>query len=140
MMKAFDGKPAVEEYMSTHALSFSTPEITLKKFVIWLCEIVENNGEKVPRITLYLHTRDKENKEKSRLDETSEPMNFSNLLPNIDETFKHTEAITDLFNKKESSFSDNTKYSTDSESKFCIECGNKLRVNSEFCTKCGTRQ
>ena len=139
-MQVFDGKPAVEEYMSTHTLTFSTPDMTLKKFIVWLSEIVENNGEKVPRITLYLQTRDKENEEQSQSDETSKPINFSDLLPNIDETFKPTEAITDMFNKTESLFSKNIEYSTNPESKFCIECGNKLRVDSKFCTKCGARQ
>jgi hypothetical protein len=139
-MQVFDGKPAAEEYMSTHTLTFSTPEMTLKKFIVWLSEIVENNGEKVPRITLYLQTRDKENEEQSQSDETSKPINFSDLLPNIDETFKPTGAITDMFNKTESSFSKNIEYSTNPESKFCIECGNKLRVDSKFCTKCGARQ
>ena len=139
-MKVFDGKSAAEEYMSTHTLTFSTPEMTLKKFIVWLSEIVENNGEKVPRITLYLQTRDKENEEQSQSDETSKLINFSDLLPNIDETFKPTEAITDMFNKTESSFSKNIEYSTNLESKFCIECGNKLIVDSKFCTKCGARQ
>ena len=139
MMQVFDGKPAAEEYMSTHTLTFSTPEMTLKKFIVWLSEIVENNGEKVPRITLYLQTRDKENEEQSQSDETSKPINFSDLLPNIDETFKPTGEITDMFNKTES-FSKNIEYSTNLESKFCIECGNKLRVDSKFCIKCGTRQ
>ena len=139
-MKVFDGKSAAEEYMSTHTLTFSTPEMTLKKFIVWLSEIVENNGEKVPRITLYLQTRDKENEEQSQSDETSTPINFSDLLPNIDETFKPTGEITDMFNKTESSFSKNIEYSTNPESKFCIECGNKLRVDSKFCIKCGTRQ
>ena len=61
MMKVFDGKSAVEEYMSSHTLSFSTPEMTLRKFAVWLSEIVENNGEGVPRIILYLQARNKEN-------------------------------------------------------------------------------
>ncbi len=138
-MKVFDGKPAAEEYMSTHTLTFSTPEMILK-FIVWLSEIVENNGEEVPRITLYLQTRDKENEEQSQSDDTSKPINFSDLLPDIDETFKPTGAITDMFNKTESSFSKNIEYSTNPESKFCIECGNKLRVDSKFCTKCGARQ
>jgi zinc-ribbon domain len=142
MMKVFDGKSAAEEYMSTHTLTFSTPEMTLKKFALWLAEIVENNGEEVPRIILYLQTRDKGNEEQSQSDETSinKPINFSDLLPDVDETFKPTGAITDMFNKTESSFSKNIEYSTNPESKFCIECGNKLRVDSKFCTKCGARQ
>ena len=45
-----------------------------------------------------------------------------------------------MFNKTVSSFSKNIEYSTNPESKFCIECGNKLRVDSKFCTKCGARQ
>ncbi len=141
MMKVFDGKSAAEEYMSTHTLTFSTPEMTLKKFAVWLAEIVENNGEEVPRIILYLQTRDKENEEQSQSDETSinKPINFSDLLPDVDETFKPTGAIADMFNKTESSFSKNIEYSTKPESKFCIECGNKLRTDSKFCTKCGAK-
>ena len=141
MMKIFDGKSAAEEYMSTHTLTFSTPEMTLKKFAVWLAEIVENNGEEVPRIILYLQTRDKGNEEQSQSDETSinKPINFSDLLPDVDETFKPTGAITDMFNKTESSFSKNIEYSTKPESKFCIECGNKLRTDSKFCTKCGAK-
>ncbi len=141
-MKVFDGRSATEEYMSTHTLTFSTPEMTLKKFAVWLAEIVENNGEEVPRIILYLQTRDKGNEEQSQSDETSinKPINFSDLLPDVDETFKPTGAITDMFNKTESSSSKNLDYPTNLESKFCIECGNKLRVDSIFCVKCGTRQ
>lgn len=140
-MKVFDGKSAAEEYMSTHTLTFSTPEMTLKKFAVWLAEIVENNGEEVPRIILYLQTRDKGNEEQSQSDETSinKPINFSDLLPDVDETFKPTGAITDMFNKTESSLSKNIEYSTNPESKFCIDCGNKLRADSKFCTKCGAR-
>ena len=142
MMKVFDGRSAAEEYMSTHSLTFSTPDMTLKKFVVWLSEIVENNGEEVPRITLYLQTRDIENEERSQSDETSinQRINFSDLLPDIDETFKPTGAVTDMFNKTESSFSKNIENSTNPESKFCIECGNTLRADSKFCIKCGNKQ
>ena len=141
-MKVFDGKSAAEEYMSTHTLTFSTPEMTLKKFAVWLAEIVENNGEEVPRIILYLQTRDKGNEEQSQSDEKSinKPINFSDLLPDVDETFKPTGAITDMFNKTEPSFSKNIEYSTNPESKFCIECGNNLRADSKFCIKCGNKQ
>jgi hypothetical protein len=138
-MRVFDGRSATEEYMSTHSLTFSTPEMTLKKFVVWLAEIVENNGEEVPRITLYLQTRDKENESQSAETSINQPINFSDLLPDIDETFKPTGAVTDMFNKTESSFSKNIEYSSNPESKFCIECGSKLRTDSKFCTKCGAR-
>jgi hypothetical protein len=141
-MKVFDGRSATEEYMSTHSLTFSTPEMTLKKFVFWLSEIVEHNGEEVPRIILFLQTRKEENEDQNQLSETStnKSVNFSDLLPDVDETFKPTGAITDMFNKTESSSSKNLEYPTNLESKFCIECGNKLRVDSKFCVKCGTRQ
>ena len=140
-MKVFDGRSAAEEYMSTHSLTFSTPEMTLKKFVFWLSEIVEHNGEEVPRIMLFLQTRKEENEDQNQLSETStnKSVNFSDLLPDVDETFKPTGAITDMFNKTESSFSKNIEYSTKPESKFCIECGNKLRTDSKFCTKCGAK-
>ena len=141
-MKVFDGRSATEEYMSTHSLTFSTPEMTLKKFVFWLSEIVEHNGEEVPRIMLFIQTRKEENEDQNQLSETStnKPVNFSDLLPDVDETFKPTGAITDMFNKTESSSSKSLDYPTNLESKFCIECGNKLRVDSKFCIKCGTRQ
>jgi ribosomal protein L40E len=141
-MKVFDGRSATEEYMSTHTLTFSTPDMTLKKFVFWLSEIVEHNGEEVPRIMLFLQTRKEENEDQNQLSETStnKSVNFSELLPDVDETFKPTGAITDMFNKTESSSSKNLDYPTNLESKFCIECGNKLRVDSKFCVKCGTRQ
>jgi hypothetical protein len=141
-MKVFDGRSATEEYMSTHTLTFSTPDMTLKKFVFWLSEIVEHNGEEVPRIMLFLQTRKEENEDQNQLSETStnKSVNFSDLLPDVDETFKPTGAITDMFNKTESSSSKNLDYPTNLESKFCIECGNKLRVDSKFCVKCGTRQ
>jgi zinc-ribbon domain len=141
-MKVFDGRSATEEYMSTHTLTFSTPDMTLKKFVFWLSEIVEHNGEEVPRIMLFLQTRKEENEDQNQLSETStnKSVNFSDLLPDVDETFKPTGAITDMFNKTEPSFSKNIEYSTTKpESKFCIECGNKLRTDSKFCTKCGAR-
>jgi ribosomal protein L40E len=141
-MKVFDGRSATEEYMSTHTLTFSTPDMTLKKFVFWLSEIVEHNGEEVPRIMLFLQTRKEENEDQNQLSETStnKSVNFSDLLPDVDETFKPTGAITDMFNKTESLSSKNLDYPTNLESKFCIECGNKLRVDSKFCVKCGTRQ
>jgi len=55
-MKAFDGRSAVEEYMSTHTLGYSTPDLMLKEFVLWLCDKVNDPKEKetIPRILLYL--------------------------------------------------------------------------------------
>ena len=55
-MKAFDGRSAVEEYMSTHSLGYSTPDLMLKEFVLWLCQDVDDpkGKETIIRIMLYL--------------------------------------------------------------------------------------
>jgi hypothetical protein len=56
-MNKFDERSAVEEYMSSHPLSYSAPDLILKEFVMWLCEQVDdpkgNDKEKIPRIMLY---------------------------------------------------------------------------------------
>ena len=60
-MKGFNSRSAVEEYISTHPLSFSTPDLILKEFVIWLCELVNDphgkGEEKIPRIILTLQKK-----------------------------------------------------------------------------------
>ena len=43
-MEIFNGRAATEEYMSTHSLTFSTPEMTLKKFALWLGDQVNVPG------------------------------------------------------------------------------------------------
>lgn len=150
-MKIFNGKSATEEYMSTHSLTFSTPEMTLKKFVLWLSELTEFKGEHVPRLMLFLETKEiPQNRELNNNDDI-----YAKLLPDIDETFKPTGAITDMFTSNsishDSHKKDNTKVlekkfhdsnldSEYNESKFCIECGTKLNYNSKFCIKCGTKQ
>jgi len=151
-MKVFNGKSATEEYMSTHSLTFSTPEMTLKKFVLWLSELTEFKGEHVPRIMLFLETKEiQQNKELNNNDDI-----YAKLLPDVDETFKPTGAITDMFtstsisddsHKKDntqvlekSKFHDSNLDSEYDESKFCIECSTKLNYNSKFCIKCGTKQ
>ncbi|HJS65572.1 MAG TPA: zinc ribbon domain-containing protein [Nitrososphaeraceae archaeon] len=154
-MKLFNGKSAAEEYMSTHTLTFSTPEMTLKKFAYWLSEIIEFQGEQVPRLMLFLET-------KKDIPEDNESINdnsiYTNLLPDVDESFRPTGAISDMFNRTDSSSSEN-KYTDDhflkktgtadsnflsnsknQELKFCIECGIKLKYNSKFCIKCGSKQ
>ena len=49
-MRIFNGRAATEDYMSTHSLTFSTPEMTLKKFVLWLGEKVESPSDKEQQI------------------------------------------------------------------------------------------
>jgi hypothetical protein len=53
MAKVFNGRAATEEYMSTHSLTFSTPDMTLRKFAIWLGDQMNlPDGEQGPRSTL----------------------------------------------------------------------------------------
>jgi ribosomal protein L40E len=124
-MKAFDNRSAVEEYMSTHTLGYSTPDLTLKEFVLWLCEKVDDPiGKKdIPRIMLYL--KEVEDRSKSGID--SSQTSLSNLFNTITEPI----LITD---------SEKQPTANNTESKFCIECGSKLNLRSMFCTKCGTEQ
>jgi hypothetical protein len=58
-MKVFNGRAAAEEYMSTHTLTFSSPEMILKKFVLWLGEQVNSPGskEQTPRLILYIEDK-----------------------------------------------------------------------------------
>jgi ribosomal protein L40E len=124
-MKAFDGRSVVEEYMSTHNLGYSTPDLMLNEFVLWLCEKVDdpNGKESIPRIMLYL--KEVEDRSKSGID--SSQTSLSNLFNTITEP----KLITD---------SEKQPTVNNTESKFCIECGSKLNLRSMFCTKCGTEQ
>jgi len=137
MAKVFNGRSATEEYMSTHTLTFSTPDMTLRKFAIWLGEQVSlPNGERGPRLILYLEER--ENKKEAE------------LMPDIDDSFKPSGAVTDMYSGAESTAPAESKSppqlspldrsTLEPETKFCISCGNKLKVNAKFCTKCGSVQ
>jgi hypothetical protein len=138
-MKIFNGRAATEEYMSTHSLTFSTPEMTLKKFALWLGEQVSQPGREeknIPRLILYLEDKEKGGKKDS------------DFLPDIDDTFKPSGAVTEMYGGKPA-FGDRdmahpniTELNKPAESrdKFCVECGFKLKANSRFCTQCGTKQ
>ena len=119
-MKAFDGRSAVEEYISTHTLGYSTPDLMLKEFVLWLCQEIDDpmGKETIPRIILYL--KEVENTKRRSSSETS----LSKLANTI------IEAKTTASNKP----------SEFTEFKFCIECGLKLNLRSKFCIRCGTEQ
>jgi hypothetical protein len=124
-MKGFNGRSAVEEYISTHQLSFSTPDLILKEFVIWLCELVDDphgkSEEKIPRIILY--TSGEEKRGIHSLGSGSKS--------------KKDQAQNNLFRSPATTMETSTNKPS---STFCIECGSKLKSNSKFCTKCGTRQ
>lgn len=137
MAKVFNGRSATEEYMSTHTLTFSTPDMTLRKFAIWLGEQVNlTDGEQGPRLMLYI--------------EDSGSKKERELMPDIDDSFKPSGAVTDMYKGDESAaategmsppmLSKLDTMTVEVETQFCISCGNKLKVNSKFCTKCGSIQ
>ena len=137
MAKVFNGRSATEEYMSTHTLTFSTPDMTLRKFAIWLGEQVNlTDGEQGPRLMLYI--------------EDSGSKKERELMPDIDDSFKPSGAVTDMYKGDESAaategmsppmLSKLDTMTVEVETQFCISCGNKLKVNAKFCTKCGSIQ
>ena len=87
-MKAFDGRSAVEQYMSTHSLGYSTPDLMLKEFVLWLCDKVDdpNGKENIPRVMLYLKEKERDKSEMD-LSQTS--------LSKLVNTIKEPKIITD---------------------------------------------
>jgi hypothetical protein len=140
-MKAFNGRAATEEYMSTHSLTFSTPEMTLKKFVFWLGESVSNpkTNESVPRLMLYLEDTDSRSK-RSKL---------SDLMPETDDTFRPSGAVTDMYGQREYHGQATTteakndslsSHTMQAQNKSCTQCGSRLKPNSKFCRSCGAKQ
>ena len=129
-MKIFNGRLATEDYMSTHSLTFSTPEMTLKKFALWLGESVKNSktNSSTPRLLIYL-----EDKPDSK---TNSSTPTSDYLPDVDESFKPTGAIADFYSTKDTS-TENIP-SNPAEKKYCINCGNTIKHSSKFCNKCGS--
>jgi hypothetical protein len=119
IMEIFNGRAATEEYMSTHSLTFSTPEMTLKKFALWLGDQVNAPGKNkpVPRLMMYINDVD------SQADK-------SDFLPDTDESFKPSGAVTDMFKEL-------TQVAT---STTCYNCNRLLKAGSKFCPKCGSKQ
>jgi hypothetical protein len=137
MAKVFNGRSATEEYMSTHSLTFSTPDMTLRKFAIWLGDQVNlADGERGPRLLLYI--------------EDSMSKKEGELMPDIDDSFKPSGAVTDMYRGVEPAaptdvmapprISKLDTMTVEVDTKFCISCGNKLKANAKFCTKCGSIQ
>ncbi len=137
MTKMFNGRSATEEYMSSHSLTFSTPEMTLRKFALWLGDQVNLPGgiETGPRLLLFLVEKG------SKKD--------SDFAPDVDDSFKPSGAVTDMYKGVESAPSEEmslpqltplNRKTLEPEVKFCISCGHKLKVNAKFCSKCGSGQ
>jgi len=135
-MKIFNGRLATEDYMSSHSLTFSTPEMTLKKFALWLGEQVNDpkNNISAPRLLLYIEDRTESNLS------SQSSKDKSNFNPDIDETFKPTGAITTLFGDNMGNKSTVEEPSSTVEKKYCINCGTILKQSSKFCKRCGTIQ
>jgi zinc ribbon protein len=135
MAKAFNGRAATEEYMSTHSLTFSTPEMTLRKYALWLGERVNlPGGERGPRLLLYLEEKGSRNE--------------SELAPDTDDSFRPTGAVTEMYGGTGLASTEAMAppqirplgMETADDVKFCISCGNTLKANAKFCTKCGNAQ
>lgn len=134
MTKVFNARSATEEYMSTHSLTFSTPDLTLRKFAMWLGEPVNlQGGERAPRLMLYIEEKG-EKKE-------------SEFMPQVDDSFRPSGAVTDMYKGVETLPTSQmtpptvTPIETSSQEwKFCIGCGNKIKAGAKFCNKCGSTQ
>lgn len=117
--------------MSTHSLTFSTPEMTLKKFALWLGEQVTSpdSHETVPRLTLFL--QEKKSAPSSQITE-----------PDIDETFRPSGAVTEMYGRGISNIGEENQPDVRQveEGKDCINCGANLNPNSKFCKACGAKQ
>jgi hypothetical protein len=137
MTKVFNSRSATEEYMSSHTLTFSTPEMTLRKFALWLGDQVNlpDSTEAGPRLLIFLEEKG------SKKD--------SDLAPDVDDSFKPSGAVTDMYKGVESVPSEEmtppqltpiNRETLEPDGKFCISCGHKLKVNAKFCSKCGSVQ
>jgi tRNA(Ile2) C34 agmatinyltransferase TiaS len=139
VMKVFNGRAATEDYTSTHSLTFSTPEMTLKKFVLWLGELIESPDKKrrVPRLIAYLEDKNKDTY-------------ASNYAPDITDSFEPSGAVTDMYGAYSKRDFNTERYkpsqlsttlpSTIAEDTLCIKCGSRMRSRSKFCTSCGAKQ
>jgi len=119
-MKVFNGKQAAEDYMSSHTLAFSTPELTLMRFSFWLGDMVpdpSNQEKSMPRLMTFVEEKD------------FEPVQIID-----DDKYEPSGAV------RVSGMYGNTAPQTSSNTKFCSECGGKISFDAKFCTECGTTQ
>lgn len=131
-MRVFNGRAAAEEYMSTHSLTFSTPDMTLKKFALWLGEHVTNNkNEQIPRLLMFMEDR----------------QNAKDYSQDIDDSFAPSGAVTDMYSIKKTPTSSVNKndqglppiQNNGQKNSYCMECGTQIKSNSKFCKKCGNK-
>jgi len=139
-MKVFNGKEAAEQYMSSHTLTYSTPEMTLKKFAYWLGDLVDvdcnmeaskcpnedglHPKHRLPRLMLFVENKD---------------IPYTIDREEVDETaFKPSGAVSAFLSVKE--FNPALEEQVGEETKFCFECGAKISKTTRFCSQCGTDQ
>jgi hypothetical protein len=142
-MKVFNGRAATEDYLSTHSLTFSTPEMTLRKFALWLGEEIDsptNKTQQIPRLIAYLQDINKR-------------ASLRDYVPDVSDSFEPSGAVTDLFqefsSKKTDTMSQDDLERPPRESTlsainekrglFCVDCGLRLEPISKFCPRCGAR-
>ncbi len=118
-MRVFDGRKAAEDYMAAHTLTFSTPDLTLKRFAFWLGDMVpdpENKQDAIPRLYTYVEEKD------------FEPVNIID-----EEHYTPSGAVlgSGMYGGRQAESGD---------VKFCSECGAKISESARFCTECGTTQ
>lgn len=141
-MKVFNGRVAAEQYMSTHTLTYSTPEMTLKKFAYWLGELINvecnldadkcpnedglHPKHRVPRLLSFIEIRD---------------IPFTPTPDEVDETaFKPSGAVSTFYNVKKLHPEMEEPKQEKADTKFCMECGTKIKASTKFCPQCGTEQ
>ena len=106
--------------MSSHTLTFSTPDLTLKRFSFWLGDVVpdpNNKEETMPRLMNYIEEKD-----------------FAPAQVIDDNKYEPSGAIL------KSGLYGNASTNSGKEIKFCSECGQKISVSARFCTECGADQ
>lgn len=139
-MKVFNGKMAAEQYMSTHTLAYSTPDMMLKKFAYWLGDLVDvdcnldasrctnedglHPKHRVPRSMLFLEIKD---------------IPYTPNAEDVDEAaFKPSGAVSEFYNVKKLHSGEEEAVASDTS--FCMECGAKIKATTKFCPQCGTEQ
>ena len=119
-MKVFDGKRAADDYMASHTLTFSTPDLTLKRFSVWLGDIVpdpNNKEETIPRLMNYIEEKD-----------------FAPTQVIDDDSYEPSGAVLN------SGLYGSANTNSENETKFCSECGGEISASARFCTECGANQ
>ena len=139
-MKVFNGRAATDDYLSTHSLTFSTPEMTLRKFALWLGEEIDsptNKTQQIPRLVAYVQ-------------DINESASQRDYIPDASDSFEPSGAVTDLFQEFSSRKTDTMSQDglerfpresaiNEKRGLFCVECGLRLGPTSKFCPRCGAR-